>query len=234
MQKISCPLRGVKQLTNNVWEYDFAFGDTPVDFKAGQFFMLSIPGQEKPVNRSYSVASPPSKDGFLLCVKLIPDGLGSNYLKEMNVGDTAEFMAPAGHFVLQDSKKETIMIATGTGLAPFMSMLPIAFERGDTQPITLYFGCRHEKDLFYIDQLRKWEEEYENFTAVVCLSQPDEEWIGGDGRVTDLLESHPIDAADTKVYICGNGNMVKDVRSMMLETGLTKEDIHFELFTPIT
>jgi ferredoxin-NADP reductase len=233
MQEISCPLRAVVKLNSDVWEFDFGFGDTPVDFKPGQFFMLKIPG-EKPVNRSYSVASPPSKDGFLLCVKLIPDGLGSEYLRNLQIGDEVQFLAPAGHFTLQDTKKEIIMVATGTGLAPFMSMLPIMFERGDKQPITLYFGCRNKTDLFYLESLKKFEEEHENFTSVLCLSR-EEGWEDGcEGRVTNALADHPIDPEDTKVYICGNGNMVKEVRAMMIENGLTKQDIHFELFTPIT
>lgn len=234
MQQISCPLRAVEKLTNDVWEFEFSFEGTPVDFKPGQFFMLKVPGA-KPLNRSYSVASPPSKDGFKLCVKLVPDGLGSEYLRKLKIGDHAEFMAPAGHFTLQDSNKEVIMVATGTGLAPFMSMLPVMFALGDKQPITLYFGCRQESDLFYLEQVYNWEEENENFTAVICASRPSKEWDGGFvGRVTAALENHPIDTDDTKVYICGNGNMVKEVRAMMMEQGLTKQDIHFELFTPIT
>jgi len=234
MQTLSCPLLGVKKLTNDVWEFDFAFpGLENVPFKPGQFFMMKVPG-ETPVNRSYSVASAPGTDGFKLCVKLIPDGLGSEYLRGLEIGNQVEFMGPAGHFFLQDSPKEIIMVATGTGLAPFMSMLPILFEQESTQPITLYFGVRHKEDLFYVEELEKWEEEHDNFTAVVCLSQADEEWMGGDGRVTELLIHHPIDAKDTKVYICGNGNMVKDVRAMMKEKGLEKGDIHLELFTPIS
>ncbi|MFT7184129.1 MAG: ferredoxin-NADP reductase [Oceanicoccus sp.] len=233
MQEISCPLRVIKKLTDNVWEFDFGFENVPVDFKPGQFFILKVPG-EKSVNRSYSVASVPSKGGFKLCIKLIPDGLGSEYLRNFKIGDHAQFMAPAGHFTLQESTKEVIMISTGTGLAPFISMLPIMFERGDSQPITLYFGCRHESDLFYLKQLKKWEEAHDNFTAVVCVSQAEDSWEGFHGRVTAALENHPFDAEDTKVYICGNGNMVKDVRAMMLEKGITKQDLHFELFTPIT
>lgn len=233
MQSFTSPLKAVKKLTEDVWEFDFGFEENPIPFQPGQFFMLKVPGAT-PLNRSYSIASPPSEEGFKLCVKLIEGGVGSDFLKNLAIGDRAEFMGPSGHFVLQDSPKEIVMVATGTGLAPFMSMLPILFEQGVLQPITLYFGCRHEADLFYLDELNEWEEENENFTSVVSLTQPEDAWMGGDGRVTDLLANHPLDPEDTKVYICGNGNMVKDVRAMMLEKGLTKADIHLELFTPIT
>ncbi len=231
MQTLTCPLREISKLNDDVWEFYFEFPE-PMQFQAGQFFMIKIPS-DPPQNRSYSVSSPPNTKGFKLCVKLLPDGLGSNYLRNLKIGDEIECMGPAGHFTLKDSNKDIIMVATGTGLAPFMSMLPIILQKGSGQNIRLYFGCRHQEDLFYFEKLSKWEEEYENFKVITCLSKAKENWQGSHGRVTDLLIQDEIDPENTKVYICGNGNMVKDVRNMMIKKGLDKNDIHFELFTPI-
>jgi ferredoxin-NADP reductase len=238
MKNFSSKLVANKKLTEDVFQFDFEWPEGgQVEFEAGQFFMMKVEDEhEKPVNRAYSVASPPSDKGFSLCVKLIPDGRGSNFLKKMELGDSAKFMAPFGHFVLSEStlnqEKDVIMISTGTGLAPFISMMPILFEKGHKRPVTLFFGVRHEADLFYVELLQKWEEDYDFFTAEICLSRPEDSWEGRCGRVTKLLEDAFVTPEDTEVYICGNGAMVKDVRASMIERGIDKKAIHLEQFTP--
>jgi NAD(P)H-flavin reductase len=232
MQTISSKLLEAKKLTDDVFHYEFELTE-PVDFEPGQFFMLKVPGLEKPVNRSYSVASPPKLKGrFALCIKLVPGGKASEYLRSAKIGDEMEFMCPFGHFKLKDVDKDIVMVSTGTGLAPFMSMLPVLFERGFKRPINLLFGVRTAEDLFYVDQLRKWEEEHPNFKATLTLSRPSEGWNGETGRVTSHLEAMEIDPEQSMVYICGNGQMVKDVKNMMVERGLPREGIALEQFTP--
>lgn len=234
MQTIQSKLLAIHALTADTFQYDFDFGGPHFEFKAGQFFMLKVEdGQTPPVNRSYSIASPPAMtDYFSLCVKLLPGGRGSEYLRGLKVGDSAQFMAPLGHFYWKSEGKAVVMVATGTGLAPFMSMLPTALEAGYTAPIHLYFGVRHEDDLFYIDELRAWEADYPNFKAFITLSQPHEGWTGLQGRVTDHVEALALDPENTDVYICGNGAMVKEVKQLMDAKGLPKTSIHLEQFNP--
>lgn len=233
MQTIHPTLKAITPLTEDVFEYTFDWNREPVDFKAGQFFMLKVQdGKEPKVNRSYSTASAPNDQGFKLCIKLIEGGRGSEYFRSSKVGDQMEFMAPLGHFYLKDSPKDIIMVATGTGLAPFMGMLPVLFEQGFEGKLRLYFGVRDESDLFYVDQLEAWMAAHENFEAIMTLSRPEENWAGASGRVTDHLKDCELDPENTQVYICGNGQMVKDVRALMMERGLEKTDIHLEQFTP--
>lgn len=232
MKKFTAKLVRALPLNHDVYQFDFSYESAHEDFSAGQFFMLEVPNPERKLTRSYSVSSAPlHKEGFSLCVKLLPDGMGSEYLRAMKVGDTAGFMGSFGHFVLADSPKDIVMIATGTGLAPFMSMLPTLFEKGHSGPITLYFGVRHEEDLFYVDTLRTWEAEQPNFKAVITLSQPSDGWTGEKGRVTEHLGD--LDMANSQVYICGNGDMVKSVKDLLDNKGMPKEDIHLEQFTPL-
>lgn len=233
MQKFSAPLLKSTALNADVFQFDFGWGPGgPVDFKAGQFFMMEVADSLGKVNRSYSVSSSPSaKEGFSLCVKLLPDGRGSALLRNLKVGETANFMAPFGHFVLADSPKDILMIATGTGLAPFMSMLPTLFESGHSGPVTLIFGVRHMEDLFYVKELRAFEAAHPHFKAVITLSQAPHGWAGASGRVTEHLEG--FDWNSTEVYICGNGDMVKAVRDGLLEKGMEKTAIHLEQFTTL-
>lgn len=232
IQKFTASLLRSLPLATDVFQYDFSWDEAPVDFAAGQFFMLEVQDEQGKVNRAYSVASAPSKkDGFSLCVKLIPEGRGSRVFRNLETGARLNFMGPFGHFMLADSPKDIVMVATGTGLAPFMSMLPTLLEGGRAGRVDLYFGVRHEEDLFYVDTLRAWEAEYSNFHVHVTLSQPPDGWTGLRGRVTEHLTD--FDPAAVQVYICGNGDMVKAVKEQVEAAGVPKVDIHLEQFTAL-
>jgi len=232
MKDFTAKLTEVFKLNHDVYQFDFAFEGESVGFIAGQFFTLEVPDGEKKITRAYSVSSAPDKEGFSLCVKILPDGKASHYLANLKVGDKVNFSGPLGYFTLADSPKDIVLVATGVGLAPFMSMLPTLFDEGWAKPISLYFGVRHEGDLFYTEQLRKWGKEHANFKATVTLSQPSETWTGEKGRVTDHLKK--LTTENIQVYICGNGDMVRSVKELMDAKGLAKTDLHLEQFTPLT
>lgn len=235
MQKISLKLNAAIKLANDVREFNFeAPADIDLNFEPGQFFIVDVEdGKQPPVTRSYSVASRPDGKNVDFCVKIIPDGRGSTYLENLKPGDETKWQGPFGHFVLGKTNNDVIFVATGVGLAPFVGILEEMFANGFDKQITLYFGVRHESDLFYQEKLATWAEEHNNFKVITTLSRPEEGWSGESGRVTEHLESAKI-SPETDVFICGNGNMVQDVKSMMEEKGLPKEKIHFELFTPIS
>ena len=240
MKTLNCKLLRKNALTHDVFEFDFDFGEgldplegAPAGYQAGQFFTMKVAdGQSPPANRSYSIASAPSETAhFRLCVKLIENGRGSEFLRNMKVGDHANFMAPLGRFVLKGVHENVVMVATGTGLAPFMGMIPTLLEQGFPHKLTLIFGVRFEKDLFYVDQVKAWEEKYENFEAKITLSRPEENWTGLTGRVTDHFEELDVDPEKTCLYICGVGAMVKDMVEHAKNKGFTKEKIHHEKFS---
>lgn len=238
MPNLNAKLVRSEALTEDVFHYDFEVTEGELVFKPGQFCMLKVEDGDKPVNRAYSIASLPSMDGksFSLNIKLVPGGRGSEFLRGKKEGDEMSFMGPFGHFFLREDeeslKKDIVMVATGTGVAPFMSMLPHLFELGYQGKVTLLFGVRYKQDLFYVDQLREWEAQHENFHPVISLSRPEEDWEGDCGRVTDHLAETGLSNGNTKLYICGNGAMVKDVRAQALEMGVDKTDIHLEQYTP--
>jgi len=222
MQKISSKLLRVTELANNVREFHFE-GD--VEFQPGQFFMLELENGE---GRAYSVAS---ADGLIFCVKLVPGGKATEYLWSLKEGDEVSWKGPFGHFVLGEPEGDVIFVATGVGLAPFMAMLEVLFKKGFERQIVLCFGVRCEEDLFYLDKLEKWRDENENFDLNITLSGGSEEWGGKRGRVTEHVQNSDVDNAD--VYICGNGQMVEDVKKIVKEKGVPQERLHFELFTPV-
>jgi CDP-4-dehydro-6-deoxyglucose reductase, E3 len=225
-------------LTYNVFELTFQTEDPAFEYQAGQFVTIKIPQPtNKPlIMRSYSISSKPTKGQFELCVKLMPEGKGSNYLNSLKPGEEIEFIGPVGHFTFKtDPDKRVLLIGTGTGLAPLKSILEEQLPNNPNQKFYLLFGVRHIKDLFYQDKLAALAAQHPNFTYTTTLSQPEspgwETQGGAQGRVTAHLEKiPPKDLQNTNAYICGLKDMVLQVQEMLQQKGLPKEAVYFERF----
>src|SRR5213078_2413195 len=123
-------------------------------FVAGQWLSLKAnkPDGEE-ITRAYSIASPPRDDNrFALCLNRVQDGFMSNFLCDMNQGDEISCHGPFGDFILRPPTRDTIFIATGTGVAPFRSMLHWLLadpSRHENKELWLLFGSRTERDIYY-------------------------------------------------------------------------------------
>ena len=234
MAKKSAVLKEKRILTSDVFELVFEVPEAPCTFVAGQFVSIEVPPrheEEKMVMRQYSISSRPrSEHIFELCYKKIPGGRATDGLfSNLEINDMVQFVGPAGHFTLKREHNPLVFIATGTGVAPFKSMLEDLWARGHKGKTTLLFGVSFVKDLFYHEYFGKKEGE-EDFTFHPCVSRPERSWEGFSGRVTAHLESHFDYAPDTDFYICGNGSVIEDVKRILLEKGVEKEHIFFEKY----
>lgn len=193
-------------------------------FKAGQFvsFEVTNPKTARPVMRPYSIASPPSQTATItLLLNLVPGGPGSTYLFSLKEGDETQFKGPAGNFYIRDEPtKDLLFVATGTGIAPICSMLYDRLERGFARSITLFWGLRSQKDLYYQDELRALAARHANFTHMTTLSRPEPGWTGATGRVSKLVEDRLTSVANLAVYLCGNSAMIADVTALINKKGL--------------
>lgn len=215
----------VRDLTHDVRELELTLCEPKeVVFKAGQFISFEVPkeGHPYPVTRPYSIASPPSiSNRVLLLFNLVSGGPGSSYLYGLREGDPVIFTGPAGSFHLrEDPTKRMVFVATGTGIAPFRSMILSALERDGTQPLTLFWGVRSERDLYYQEEFQDLADRYPHFSFVTTLSQPGPEWTGVRGRVSSLIQERVASVLNLAVYLCGNGNMIKDVTAYIQSKGL--------------
>jgi CDP-4-dehydro-6-deoxyglucose reductase len=214
-----------RNLTHDVREIDFRLSDPKeITFKAGQFVSFDVlsPRLNKPVTRPYSVASPPSqRDRVTLLLNLVPGGPGSTYLFSLKEGDETRFKGPAGSFYLkEDGTRDLLLVATGTGIAPFRSMVYHLLEQRYSRRITLYWGLRSQRDLYYQDELQALAARHANFQLVTTLSRPEPGWTGETGRVTRLVEEQVTSVADLSVYLCGNSGMLEDVTALVRKKGL--------------
>lgn len=189
--------------------------EEPFTFKAGQFITMDLPIGEKRLDRwrSYSISSAPSVDNRLeLCIVEVENGKASRYLfHEAQVGTELKIKGPGGTFYLPEVlKKPSVFICTGTGVAPFTSML-IDLKRRSAfdQPIHLIFGTRTEDGILYRAFFEELAASEPKFTYDICLSRADESWKGHRGYVHALYEQVYASQADqVNYYLCGWSNMV--------------------------
>jgi|SRR5579872_258859 len=221
-----------KQLANEVFELDLKLIEPQkIDFQAGQFVQLLVSEKEK---REYSIITPPQQDSAVsFCVNVSPMGPGSKYIGALKVGDIVQFEGPHGLFVVraQDRDKDQLFIATGTGIAPFKSMILDLLQNSFENKITLLFGVRSESESFYFREFEELAKKYSNFDFVPCLSRPSAGWQGFHGRVTDFLRQNIERYKDRPVYICGGPPVIKDVRSILISNGFSSANIRLEIFT---
>lgn len=230
--EFKCLVQAKRMLTPTVFELTFDT-EPPLDFQAGQFVSVIVPGagpHGRDLRRAYSIASAPHLRPIELCIKLVEDGPGTNYLYGLKPGDSFRGVAPYGDFIYKPSPGKTAcFIATGTGVAPFRSMvLSTAYRQ--TPPVRgiCLLGVRTEDELLYMDEMPQLP----GLEFVPILSQPVTPWKGFKGRVTDYLRSQALDFPwlNTEFYLCGNGTMITEVKNILTEKGLSKEQIHQEKY----
>lgn len=204
------------------------------DFKPGQFVTFDLPIHEKANKRmrSYSIASwPDGTNIFELIIVKDLRGAGTNYLfHEVSVGSMLTFRGPQGVFTLKEPlDKELFLICTGTGIAPFRSMLHhIKNTNIPHKNITLIFGCRTKDTLLYYEELKKLEDTLPGFKYIPTLSRQD--WEGATGYVHPIYEALCADKKPAAFLLCGWRGMIDEAKKRIIEIGYDKKDIHDEIY----
>jgi ferredoxin-NADP reductase len=245
------------------YHFDFAVeGVESFAFVPGQFVSGVAPDDNgKQQTRAYSIASAPRDNHFELCVNRVEEGFFSNHLADLPdlpIGGTIQIHGPHGHFILQDPITDSILVATGTGVAPMRGYLQWLFpeggaDRSNGKQIWLVYGTRHESDIYYRAEFEALAARQPNFHYLPTLSRADESWTGLRGHVqehiTHIVEEHaarlgqplpapPVDPSrlqselsfDIYAYICGLNFMVSGVRDLLAGFGWHKKQIVFERY----
>ena len=216
-------------------------GDERVQFKAGQFVTMDLPISDKRLKRwrSYSIAGAPNTEGSSVLefciVKAENSTGGSQYLfDEAKIGTPIRFKGPDGTFVLKPSleEKDVVLICTGTGVAPFRSMIwDVYNQKIPFKNIHLIFGTRYEMDILYRKEFEEMAQKLPNFKYDVALSR-EKDWQGWKGYVHAVYtEGYATKRNDVDFYLCGWSNMIDDaVAKLMIELGYDRSQIHYELY----
>ena len=212
-----------------VVELEVADPATAAAFLPGQYVNIAIPQSGQ--TRSYSFSSAPGDARVSFLMKTIPGGLMSSWLAKAPVGERLQLTGPLGSFYLREVQRPLLLLAGGTGLAPFLSMLEELARAGCREKIHLVYGVTRDLDLVLIDQIAAFRERLPSFsfTTVVAdslSSHPRKGWV------TEHMPQDGLLDGEFDTYLCGPPAMVEAVRRYFEENGLKPRSFHYEKFTP--
>jgi benzoate/toluate 1,2-dioxygenase reductase subunit len=199
-----------------------------LDFLPGQYANLFVPRSDE--SRAYSFSSLVGNGAVSFLIRNVPQGKMSEYLaRRAAPGDQIQFQSPFGTFYLRAIERPILMVAGGTGLAPFLAMLEHLGRVGCSQPIHLVYGVTREEDLVATDALRAFGDSLAGFTYTTCVAAP--EAAGANrGFVTDYLLPEAFHGGNVDLYLCGPPAMVNAVDRFMQEHGLVPAHMYYEKF----
>jgi NAD(P)H-flavin reductase len=236
-----------KQLTNSV--YHFVIQNkhpSSLLFQPGQYVSFIINQQTR---RQYTCCSAPAETQFEIVIDVSPMGVGSKYFLDKEVGDGVEYLGPLGSFALSDNSLKKIFVATGTGIAPFRSMILekvqsssfMVHGNNNQQQVStnyelssmnysLYWGLRFEHDVYWVSEFEALTRQYRGFKFFISLSKPGTTWHGLTGHITEHVFEKENTLQNCEFYLCGNSAMINDMRSRLLRVNVKDERIKSDLF----
>ncbi len=223
-------LIGSREIGPNTRHFEFEAIEWNTAFVPGQFLSLTHSFGDNDITRAYSIASPPDGRKFALCANLVPDGHFSPFLFGLEPGGEIDFRGPYGAFILRRPVSDSILVATGTGIAPFRSMLHGKLAEHAERHFTLIFGVRHETGLLYHDEWTGLERTAGNFDYLPTLTRPTHTWTGLAGRVHEHVLRVLGERRDVDIYICGLREMVDELRARLKENGVERRRMIYEKY----
>ncbi|MFC1839655.1 NADH:ubiquinone reductase (Na(+)-transporting) subunit F [Thermodesulfobacteriota bacterium] len=208
-----------------------------IKFKPGQYVQLEVPKYDKIKDtefRAYSISSDSSyHDKLELVITKVPEGAVTTYVHEyLKKDDDLTLYGPYGDFYLKESDRDILMIATGSGLAPMISILHQIERENIQRDTTLFFGAKTRDDLYFNEKLGGFEKNIHNFKFYPVLSraEDDKAWEGEKGRVTGLIEKFIPDNAEIDVYLCGAPPMIESCMELLIKKGIPEKHMYFDKF----
>lgn len=197
-------------------------------FLPGQYVNLSVPGSQH--TRAYSFSSLQRDGEVSFLIRNVPGGLMSSFLTGLaKAGDSISLAGPLGSFYLRDIRRPLLLLAGGTGLAPFTAMLEKIAEQGSEHPLHLIYGVTNDFDLVEMDRLEAFAARIPNFSFSACVANPESQHPLK-GYVTQHIEPKHLNEGDVDVYLCGPPPMVEAVSQYICEQGIAPVNFYYEKF----
>ena len=196
--------------------------------------------------RAYSMANHPAEGNrVMLNVRIataprgmdVPPGIASSYIFNLKPGDKVMVSGPYGEFFLKDTEREIVFIGGGAGMAPMRSHIFDLFHtKKTTRKVSFWYGARSKREIFYEDDFRDIENNFDNFSFNVALSepQPEDDWTGYIGFIHQVLLDNYLDQhkdpTEIEYYLCGPPMMLAAVNKMLYDLGVESDMIAFDEF----
>ncbi|SDS37507.1 benzoate 1,2-dioxygenase electron transfer component BenC [Pseudomonas oryzae] len=197
-------------------------------FLPGQYVNLQVPGTSE--TRAYSFSSLQSGGVVSFLIRNVPGGLMSGFLgNQAKAGDAMTLTGPLGSFYLRDIKRPLLLLAGGTGLAPFLAMLEKIAAEGSSHPVHLIYGVTNDFDLVEMDKLEAFAARIPNFTFAACVANPESSYPNK-GYVTQHIAPGQLNDGDVDIYLCGPPPMVEAVSQDLRQRGIQPANFYYEKF----
>lgn len=224
----------IEDLTHDVKSVQLALEDGPIDFQAGQYINLFLPGVDG--SRAFSIANPPADNAHVeLQIRRVPGGAGTGYIHDaLKIGDKLSFAGPQGRFLVRKSRGGPLLfLAGGTGVSSPRSMVLDLLAEGYGEVITLVHGVRTQVDLYGHEEFEALAGRHPNFRYVPALSSEpaDSAWSGARGFVHDVAKDLFGGVFEgTTAYLCGPPPMIEACIAVLMQGRLFEKHIFTERF----
>ncbi|MBL7076290.1 MAG: NADH:ubiquinone reductase (Na(+)-transporting) subunit F [Kiritimatiellae bacterium] len=234
----------IPQYKLNFTEFDVADAYRG-DWNHFNFFNLHAENDED-CYRAYSMANHPAEGNrVMLNVRIafpprgmdVPPGIASSYIFNCKPGDKVMVSGPYGEFFMKDTDREIVFVGGGAGMAPMRSHIFDLFHtRKTSRTATFWYGARSKREIFYEEDFREIEEEFDNFKFHIALSepQPEDDWHGYVGFIHQVLLDnyldHHADPTEIEYYLCGPPLMLSAMQKMLYDLGVEEDMIAFDDF----
>lgn len=214
--------------------WDFKMKNPEPIFRA--YSMANEPAENNVIILNIRIATPPWDNKTCTFMKVNP-GICSSYIFSRKPGDKVTISGPYGEFFIKDTQREMMFIGGGAGMAPMRSHIFHTFKTNkSTRKATFWYGGRSLKELFYVDEFKKIEQDNPSFAFNIALSEPlpEDNWDGKVGFIHQViidnyLKNHP-EPEEIEYYLCGPPQMNDAVLKMLDDYGVPKEMIAFDDF----
>lgn len=208
--------------------------DLPFRFLPGQFVTFTVRPNDKPVKRSYTISSSPTRRGYCeVTVKREEHGTVSGFLHDMHAGDTIQTTGPSGTFTfIGDAANSVVLISGGVGITPMMSVVRYLTDRSWRGEIYFVYACRGDQDVIYREELEYLQKRHPNLYLTISASEPTSDaWPYDHGFITKELLVGAIPYLTTRhVHLCGPKPMMDAVKGLLSELEVPDAQVMTEVF----
>lgn len=229
MAQFEAEVAQVVPLADAAYELVLDVGAQAPVFLPGQYVNIEVPGSTQ--HRSYSFSGAPGSGRMSFLIKQVPGGLMSQWLDGAGARQALKLTGPLGSFYLRALRRPLLLLAGGTGLAPFLSMLEVLAQQQAELPVHLVYGVTRDQDLVLVDRLASYAARLPGFTFSTCVADPATAHPQ-QGYVTQHLPPQVLHGGEVDVYLCGPPPMVDAVQRHFKAAGIAPASFHYEKFTP--
>jgi glycine betaine catabolism B len=201
-------------------------------YKPGQFFFVTLKQSDEELKKHFSFSSSPTEKEHIEFTKKFTDHEYSLALKAAKVGDWARIEAPFGQFIFEGEYPQIALLGGGIGITPFISYCKNATDKGLSNKITLFYGCRTPEDIAFKKEFEDLAQINKNIKLVFIVNQPTPDWKGATGIINaDMIKEQLPNYQENMFYTCGPPPMVEAMEKLVESLGLSKEKLKREYFS---